>query len=349
MPTIPFYSLLTLVYLLLINKKIDKNNSIYIFSLSFIIFISVYSFYQYFFIPFSAKFDSFFVSFVAIFAGFYYVFKYFFGHFKINGIINITINYQKYHNFSIFLSFISIILFLRYFITMPFSMLREQVIHEGLSFYVGISFPFVASCLYYQNIYNIKKGRLVLVALCVILAIISTSKQFFVMTLLYAVPWYKKDYKINILYIIVIAFFGFLLFSLNHVLREIGQNHGNFWESNFRTLLGYFLGGLAAFQLHLDYVPLSGFVETGEWWGNVYTGFYNFFEDYDWYVLTIKVMGMSLFYAIFDSYKSRYIQAHFISIFGVFPLIFIVFSDMFYHHTLLTYIIVGICLGFVKK
>ena len=179
---------------------------------------------------------------------------------------------------------------------MPILLVRSKIASRELSFHCGVSFPFVSSCLFFQKVNVIKKRTNFLTVLMFLLALISSSKQFIVFAFLFAIPWYRKGFKISFKAFFFIGIFGFLLVLLLHATTGRVAGSGNLFQKTLYTINGYLIGGIAAFQLFLDgtmqqNITVDGWVKTGKWIGNVYSGFYYFSKDYSTFFYPLLLNG----------------------------------------------------------
>jgi hypothetical protein len=214
-----------------------------------------------------------------------------------------------------------------------FVRIREMVASRALSFRVGVSFPLVASLLFYMKTMNIRKGQRLVSALLIALAGISSSKIFIVMAMLYLIPWYKKGFKASARLLLFAAAAGVASFAAAHMSRGLisAKSARTLLEIALRQINGYLLGGFAAFQTYLDGRMITmdgGWVRTGEWVGNVYSAFYSLFHERAYGYFFARIMFISLLYAII--FVSKGIGFRFLKVYAVFPLLFIFFSDWFF-------------------
>lgn len=329
------YSLFFLSFFLILSRKRGRNSNVFIFSIWYIMILLDYSFYQPQLVPFSKKFDSFFLFFCILYIFSYLLFNTVFHYSKLSNIRLIKTNiltYDTYFFLCTCLTLFSFISFLTYMKMYSFSIFREMIAGGDLSTHVGISFPFICTLIYYQNIYNIKKYRKLTVLQLFLLMCIATSKMFFVLGLLYLIPWYKKEFKIKISYILLIVIGGILFFALVHILTNRVVGSGNIFNKVFYMFNGYLLGGIAIFQTHLDgtlanHVTVHPWVRVGKWVGNVYSGFYSFYHDYSYSIFALKTVSIGFLYALLNC---KSIICGFIKIYAIYPFLFFIFSDLFY-------------------
>lgn len=345
-----------LIFLLLLSRKYKAKSFVYIYSLWYLVILIDYLFMQNVFVPFSESFDTFFLFFSFLFIFMYLIFD---EVISFSGRIKFPkfqlFSYKTYFCFSVFLGLFSVLLFIKAFISMPILLARAKIASNELSFHVGISFPFVSSCLFYQNFKNYKKYKKLLIVLIFLLALISSSKQFIILAILFAIPWYKKNFKFSLLPILFVFSFGFLLILLLHAVTGRVAGSGNLFQKTVYTINGYLLGGLAAFQLFLDgtmesHITVGGWVKTGDWIGNVYSGFYGFYQNRNIFLLSLKVLAISLLYAFLNS-KRKSMFLNFMRIYSLYPLLFFIFSDLYFSAVKqwFVFVIAGISLLFIKQ
>jgi hypothetical protein len=202
-----------------------------------------------------------------------------------------------------------------------------------------------------MRVKNILKWQKLVILLIVLLAIISTSKIFIVLSFLYIVPWYKKKFKLNLKLIIVLLTLGLVSFIGIHISRGLidSEDKKDIMDIAVRQINGYCLGGFAAFQAFLDdkMIINDGWVKTGDWIGNVYSGFYSYFNEKKYIYFFGRIIVMSLIYSVI--YTSKKIQFDFLKIYAVFPLLFIFFSDMLFSTMLFTFGTAGFGISFIRK
>lgn len=349
-------SLFFLLFLVFLSQKYKYRSFVFVYAVWYFAIITDYLFVQDIFVPFSSKFDTFFLYFSFLFIFLYLIVDsiiYFSGNLRVKKIS--FFNYRSYFLFSVFLAFISLFIFIRAFILMPINGIRETLVSGELSFRVGLSFPFVSSCLFYQNLRKIEKNKKFLVFILFLLAFISTSKQFIVLAFLFSVPWYTKNFKCKVLPFVFIGIFGFLLIFILHAFTGRVAGSGNLLQKTLYTINGYFLGGIAVFQLFLDgtmqqHITTGSWVKTGKWIGNVYSGFYSFYQNYSLLILSVKILGISILYAFLNSRKKS-LFLNFLRIYSIYPLLFFIFSDLYLPaiKQWFVFCIAGFCLILIKE
>lgn len=119
------------------------------------------------------------------------------------------------------------------------------------------------------------------------------------------------------------------------------------------TFLGYFLGGIAAFEMIVSgffstgyqYSSLidillnlpsvtpvdseSGWVVTGMWFGNVYSGFASWYEYSPEYGVVIYGFIISLVHAFINTHVKDNLAIQYLKGFSLYCLLFIVFYDTY--------------------
>jgi hypothetical protein len=238
-------------------------------------------------------------------------------------------------------------------VTGNFSLLRELISQSEGSLRVGASFPLCCSMLFYMREKEIIKGRKLIIMLIITLTIISTSKQFLLLAILFIVPWYKKDFKLKITFILLIVFIGLLSFLLMHLLV------GHIALSNKDTLLmlflkqfnSYFIGSLASFQLHLDgrweaaSTGVEGWVKAGSYIGNTHTAFYKYYKNMSIISFSFYTLAISFIYSFIHSRNTLF--HNFMKIFAVFPLYMLFFADLMFKSMWFTFGLVALGISFI--
>nr|WP_139212107.1 hypothetical protein [Pluralibacter gergoviae] len=238
-----------------------------------------------------------------------------------------------------------------------FQALRANVLNEGWSFGVGIAFPFSAGAYYYSRIHGSKKLAGLFLFSMIILAIISTAKMFFIILLLYMSGFYLKDFRISAFKLLVYLIIGFAMFALIHILmNKISHKFpDSIMLSLIYTLTGYLFGGFGVFQLALDglyhngmgYITFwdfltdnwvqigsiteGGWVYTGDWLGNVESGFTPWYLYAGGYGLILLGGFMGVIYAFIFSFSKKYEEFLFLKVYSYYPLIFLIFYDTIMH------------------
>lgn len=351
-----FLAFCFLGFLVLVSLKQNRKSFVFSYSLWYLIMLADYAAARKIFVPFSDRFELFFFYFSFLFVFAYLLFDEVITHIGIYKERKFSFySYKTFFLFSVFLAFVSLFICAKAVVTLPILEVRSKIAGEELSFHVGLSFPFVSACLFYQNINGIKKNRKFLLVLLFLLAVISTSKQFIVLMFLYSVPWYKKDFKFRFLPFLLIGLFGFIFILILHALTGRVAGSGNLVQKTLYTINGYFLGGLAVFQLFLDgtmeqHITSGAWVKTGKWIGNVYSGFYNFFYEQSYLLLSVRVLFISLLYA-FLNFRRKSVFAGFLRIYSIYPLLFFIFADLYVPAVKqwLIFVFAGAGISFIKN
>jgi hypothetical protein len=231
----------------------------------------------------------------------------------------------------------------------------EEGLGERVSMGVGLSFPAVMASYYVAKLKQ--QGFIaVIFSFCgLLLAILSTSKVFLLIWLLYIAYLNKVNLKYFIVYFVIFVF----LFAVSHiVLQKFSSNpEVSLIQALYDTFLVYLLGGLASYNLLVEgeavihpgtmfvsinwlfnpfisiTVPDSAilpWVKIGSWNTNVYTAFgywYAFLEGY--YIVIIPTI-LGAYYAFFfneSKFSNQYFS--FYRVFLIFCIIFVFFSDQF--------------------
>lgn len=256
---------------------------------------------------------------------------------------------------AIILSCISVGSFIYYFCLFGnFYHFRQAVLNDNVSLYVGYSFPIVAAS-FFHAVLSEDKNRFLFAVLMVLLTIISSSKIFLILTLIFVSGIYRYGYKVSVKSMFIFFVSGFMLFSIMHILMDkiAGLNEYPLVVALGYTFLGYFLGGIAAFQMIVSnlfstgvfYSSISGlvlnaptkifvgydngWVRTGHWYGNVYSGFAPWYEFSNQYGVVLYGVIIGLVHAIIYSHAKKSIALQFMKGFSIYSIIFIVFYDTY--------------------
>lgn len=338
-------------------KKKFINSYIKSFSMIWFLLLIIYYFCQPMFVPYARDFDYYFMLFLFTNILAYVLFSLFFEimpKIKIKKIISA----KQLYTISVVTLIYCILKFSIYFgLSGSFEVLRANVLNEGWSFGVGIAFPFSAGAYYYSRLNSEKKASIFFLISMIILAVISTAKMFFIILLLYLSGFYLKSYSISIGKVISYIILGFVMFALIHILmNKISHKFpDSILLSLIYTLTGYIFGGFGVFQLSLDglytngmgyatfldflinnwlqkgSITEGGWVYTGEWLGNVESGFT------PWYLYAgawgIAMLGafMGAIYAFIYSFSKKYHEFMFLKVYSYYPMIFLVFYDTIMH------------------
>jgi hypothetical protein len=235
--------------------------------------------------------------------------------------------------------------------SMDFTALRILMTgQERVSLHIGISFPLCCSMLFYMRKRNITDCRNIIILCIILLAIISTSKMFFVFALLYIVPWYEREFKLKISIIVAIFLIGFLSFFGLHAATSRMLDDKNVFVAVLRTLNTYLLFGLASFQLSLDGIleiatNSTGWIKAGKAYGNVIAGFQTLFEEKNYFFFYIRIMFLSFLYSVI--YYRKTLLFDFLKVYAFFPLLFVFFSDWFFSSMWFGFFLSGIGISFI--
>ena len=235
-----------------------------------------------------------------------------------------------------------------------FGFLRELLV-QGESVHIGASYPLCCSMLFYLRDKKIVKGRKFIILLIIVLAVISTSKQFILLTFLYLVPWYKKYFKLKIKFVLFIIFIGLISFMFMHILiGHISLENTNAILSTFlKQFNGYFIGSLASFQLHLDGLweaagipgAAKGWVKAGNYIGNTHTAFRMYYNDKSIFIFSFYVLGIACIYSFIHSKNTVF--HNFMKIYAVFPLYMLFFADLMFKSMWFTFGLAGLGISFI--
>lgn len=275
---------------------------------------------------------------------------------KINIGLGSVVDYRLFY-FVAFVAFLySMISFINLFFELGgMAYIRESLVDNGISLHVGLSFPLCAAAFFYSRFILKKDNYFFLVAMFV-LAVVSTSKIFVVLSVLYAIPWYLPKFKLSMTKIFIVCAVGFLFFSLIHImLGKIAGPQKDGVSALFFTFKGYLLGSIAALQLILDgkfILPQGIFIDrflgtlpftpydmptydlddiwvrTGDWLGNVYTAFAFWYQPLGLYSILLFASILGVLYGVILSSPGT--LGTFMKVYSYYPLIFMLFSEQFF-------------------
>lgn len=328
-------------------------------SLLWIVLIIAYILNDEYFVPLSSRFDELIVVFFTFFFVFYLSFKN--GCKKIRT-SNTAFNIKPFINEKLlfliavvtFLYSIAMFIYLFYSYGNLFS-LRDSLIDNGSMIKVGISFPLNAAAFFYAKYTKKTKVAAFFAIFMFLLAIASTSKIFFIITMLYIIPWYESNYKLSISKLVFVVLIGIAFFIGIHLaLNKVAGPEKSGIVPVLNTLKGYILGSIAALQLILDgdyilpeniyidrilallpgsvfempyFVNQENWVKTGDWYGNVYTAFAFWYQPKGMMSVIMFASLLGLLYGFINSKKTKAMV--FLKIYSYYPLIFILFSEQF--------------------
>jgi hypothetical protein len=361
-----FLSLIILITFIFISRKKDFRSVIKLFSIMSLIVLVYYSFFQEDYVPFSKKFDIFYSVFLFLFfipyLLFLFFYKYVLKYVFVGGIkpvvkkhpVVILYTWKIYYIICVLFALYSIISFCYLFmITGGVSLLRELISQSEGSMHVGASFPLCCSMLFYMREKEITKGRKFMIVLIIILAIISTSKQFLLLTFLFLVPWYKKGFKLKITLILPIILIGLLGFMLIHILvGHISLSSINtLSEIVLKQFNSYFIGPLASFQLYLDGLwkgattGMEGWVKAGNYIGNTHTAFKKYYDDMNFLSFSFYILAIAYIYSFIHSKNTLF--HNFMKVFAVFPLYMLFFADLMFQSMWFSFGLAGLGISFI--
>ena len=347
-----------LVFFLNFNKKM-YDSFLKTFSMIWLFYIGLYLVSSKNFVPISDEFDTVFLAFFLSSIFFYSIILFFLKLSKLKGVsFKSVISTNIYYFISFILTFFSIFKFIYYIAIFGLSDYRQTLLDNDLSISVGLSFPFLMGAYYIAEKNNQQRVKIISIIFLFVLGIISTSKIFIVIMLLYISGFYKKNFSLNWYKITKIFVAGFLIYSLLHVLmgKIAGATGDNFFgivDGLIFTFIGYLLGGLAVFQLQLNgqYIPSGYFsnvfnflinmpvnnsmveggdwVYTGSWLGNVKSGFSTWYQFFGIIGMVYLGLLIGFIYAFIFYFSKKSISLNFIKIFSFYPLMFFIFNDTF--------------------
>lgn len=309
-------------------------------------------------VDFSARFDEVFILFFLSMIFSHYSIFYFIRFFNFSMVrfypcIRLDIVYL----ISTSLFMVSLLKFLYYYIFFGgMYYFRQGFLSDGLSLHVGISFPFVAAAFFASLKFGTKFSQRIFSLMLIVLGVISLSKIFVVIAIFFISGLFVGRRNLDAKSVLYFLLFSLLLFAALHIAMDklaANQNSDSLLYSVLFTFFGYLLGGLAAFQLVLDgdastglvyksilsflthrpdSVALSGgsddgWVVTGNWIGNVYSGFSPWFEYFGGYGLAFYGALIGSIHAFLNHLSKKSDSFSFLRVFSFYPLTFVVFSD----------------------
>lgn len=321
-------SVMILVVIIRLERKKSKQiRFFFMFCLCTLIFFTLF---QNTFVPFSLKFDKFFSFFVVMLYSSYVMSKFIIDKIYLSIKVKCCIfQYKLYYFISITISYVLIVRALFIVIRIGYNELRSQIVNGTISVHSSIVMALLSSLMYLANIRNenIRKKMQIAISM-IMMAALSTSKMYFIIAILYIVPWYTYNFKVNLSTILFVVICGVGSFFWIHVVtdRVVGKSQ-NLVQNLLFTLKGYYLGGLAAFQIVLDdnYIG-TGWIRTGEWIGNVYSAFLSLFYEKSYLLFGSRVALIGFTYALLskDNYLARYVK-----VYSWLPMFMIFFGEMF--------------------
>lgn len=324
-------------------------------SLIWLFILALYWFQVDLFVPISAEFDMIFVVFFWSLNISYALFYLFLRNVRLVSFRKL-LSLKHFYFLSIMLSAVSILKFFYYFFLYhDFVAFRAAFIDEGLSLYVGISFPLSSAAYFLARQQKDAFYTRIFMFLLISLALISTSKIFIIIAILFVSGFGSSAFKLSIKKFLGILIFGFGLFSLVHIAmgKIAGSNDFPLYQALLFTFSGYLLGGFAVFQLVLDgaysaspsasiityltgnnnlIITLAnedGWIRTGDWVGNVISGFS------PWYIVSgaggvVFIGGLiGAIHGVINAFSRNSLSFRFLRVFSIYPLSFFVFSDTY--------------------
>jgi hypothetical protein len=219
---------------------------------------------------------------------------------------------------------------------------------------IGTSMPLVCGAWLLARL----SGRIALAwifgLLTFMLALLSTSKMFLVLALLFAFPTLGRE-GLNKKTLVWAGAIGLALFAVLHTAlgKVVGEDQG-LSSAILTTLKTYLLGGIAGAQLltsgatsipenvvwkpYADLlpgmydVPATGilpWIQAGDWYVNVYTAFAYWLDALGWWSCAVMGLWLGIVYGVLqarpDSVPTRYIR-----LFALFPLLSMFHQDFFF-------------------
>jgi hypothetical protein len=219
---------------------------------------------------------------------------------------------------------------------------------------IGISFPLACAAWMLARSNNQRALSGMFAVLALVLAVLSTSKIFILLWLLYSVPHIGMQGP-RTRTILITAGVGLAAFAFMHLVlgKVLGDVSDGIIEGLLLTLKTYLLGGLAGMQLVVsgeavfpenamwkalgDLLPGSirvpesailPWIQTGVWHGNAYSAFSYWVDAFGW----LSSIGIGLVlgtaYGAVQSASSSLAMSYFRT-FAIFPLLFLFHQDFF--------------------
>lgn len=324
-------------------------------SLMWLFILALYWSQEELFVPFSKAFDTTFSIFFWSLTISYVVLYFLLRNIRLVSFKKL-ISLKQFYLMSLALGMISFLKFIYFFsLYHDFVAFRAAFIDEGLSLHIGISFPLSSAAFFLARQQKDMFYSRVFMFFLIFLALMSTSKIFMIITILFLSGFGLSTFSLSIKNLLGILFFGFGLFSLIHIAMDkiAGTNDFSLFQALIFTFSGYLLGGLAVFQLVLDgaygvshsasiityllkgdvfFITLAnedGWIKTGDWVGNVISGFS------PWYIVSgiggIVFIGclIGAIHGTINALSRGSFSFRFLRIFSIYPLSFFVFSDTY--------------------
>jgi oligosaccharide repeat unit polymerase len=222
-----------------------------------------------------------------------------------------------------------------------------------LSNRIGISFPLVCAAWLLARLQGRPGLSMVFGAVAVTLAVLSTSKIFLVLCVLYAFSEQNSPWRLRRVFLLIAVGLG--LFAGLHIMLEkvVGDLEGDALSSLVKTLRVYLLGGIAGFQqfvetdsffprnalwkplgdliaesISVPSTPILPWSQIGEWYGNVYTAFAYWVEAFGWGSCIGVGVVLGTLYGLIQNAPATPSGTYF-RVFSIFPLLFIFHQDFY--------------------
>lgn len=323
------YSTIILFVFVLIYVK-NKDDLMKYFSIWCIIINLDLAFSQYYFGNISKKYDWLFAAFIVSLNISYSIFK------KISlsiskkyrFVLNVRITYKRYIYMAYLFTVVSIIIGIIRVRGFSYMQIREAIVNKQVSFNSAITLALFCAAIYFANLNNFTmKRKINLYIMLIIITVVSSAKMMFVIALIYIIPWYKKDFKLKLNYIINFTLIGIVFFYIFNGLTNRLVGGQNLALRIFNTINGYLIGGIAIFQRVLDgdFISYSGWIKSGNWVGNVYSAFYYWIDG----GISKVVFAAVLIGALYGLLNIKGRMTEFLRIYSLFPLFFIFFDELF--------------------
>ena len=229
--------------------------------------------------------------------------------------------------------------------------MREGILDGSVSgFGLGISLPLSFCCMYLARHENKKNYFYCFTLFSFLLAVLSTSKIFLILFLVYIVGINSYVSKKKLL---IYGTFVFGLFALSSIIlgKFSSDPEGKIISAIFDTLRVYLFSGLAAFNLYVEKnvtlpenlllypfkevwgttkdIPKTDilpWINTGVWDTNVYTAFAPWYQSLGLYAAIIIGILLGFYYGIWFSFRQN-LAVGFYQTFLCFPLLMLFFQE----------------------
>lgn len=209
------------------------------------------------------------------------------------------------------------------------NLLTPEGSEERLSIGIGFSLPLTLTGWILARSKNKKRETYLLGIMSFLLAILTTSKIFILICLLFSIPLNIKTNNIPFKKLLHIALTSLIGFTLLHIaLGKFVESDDGLFDSMYRTFISYLLSGVAGFSLYInneaqfpsnavwksigDFIPslinvpesnILPWIQIGDWYGNVYTGLTYWIDGFSYIGMIIYVSLLGVISKIIFSTK----------------------------------------------